>query len=80
MGDLDDAIAVAAEMANLDNYEVDFRRKQMEPFEAFISQLNANIMKTLTKLVGQSNQISSSTHFIHQYAEKLAQPLLQLER
>jgi hypothetical protein len=52
----------------------------MEPFEAFISQLNANIMKTLTKLVGQSDQISSSTHFIHQYAEKLAQPLLQLER
>ena len=80
LGDLDDAISVAAELANLDNYEVDFRRKQMEPFEAFISQLNANIMKTLTKLVGQSDQISSSTHFIYQYAEKLAQPLLQLER
>lgn len=80
LGDLDDAISVAAELADLDDYQIDFRRKQMDPFEAFISQLNANIKPILARLGGQSHQSSSSTDFIRAYAEKYAEPLLQLQQ
>lgn len=80
LGDLDDAISVAAELADLDDYQIDFRRKKMDPFEAFISQLNANIKPILTRLGGQSNQSPSSTDFIREYAEKFAEPLLQLQQ
>lgn len=80
LGDLDDAISVAAELADLDDYQIDFRRKQMDPFEAFISQLNANIKLILARLGGQSHQSSSSTDFIRAYAEKFAEPLLQLQQ
>jgi len=80
LGDLDDAISVAAELADLDDYQIDFRRKQMDPFEAFISQLNANIKPILARLGGQSHQSSSSTDFIRAYAEKFTEPLLQLQQ
>lgn len=80
LGDLDDAISVAAELADLDDYQIDFRRKQMDPFEAFISQLNANIKPILARLGGQSHQSPSSTDFIRAYAEKFAEPLLQLQQ
>ena len=80
LGDLNDAISVAAELADLDDYQIDFRRKKMDPFEAFISQLNANIKPILTRLGGQSNQSPSSTDFIREYAEKFAEPLLQLQQ
>lgn len=80
LGDLDDAISVAAELADLDDYQIDFRRKQMDPFEAFISQLNANIKLILARLGGQSHQSPSSTDFIRAYAEKFAEPLLQLQQ
>lgn len=80
LGDLDDAISVAAELADLDDYQIDFRRKKMDPFEAFISQLNANIKPILTRLGGQSNQSPSSTDFIREYAERFAEPLLQLQQ
>ena len=80
LGDLDDAISVAAELADLDDYQIDFRRKQMDPFEAFISQLNANIKPILARLGGQSHQSPSSTDFIRAYAEKFTEPLLQLQQ
>lgn len=80
LGDLDDAISVAAELADLDDYQIDFRRKQMDPFEAFISQLNANIKLILARLGGQSHQSPSSTDFIRAYAEKFTEPLLQLQQ
>ena len=35
LGDLNDAILVAAEIADLDNYQVDYRRKEMTPLKPY---------------------------------------------
>ncbi|MFT5389449.1 MAG: protease-4, partial [Porticoccaceae bacterium] len=47
LGDLNDAILVAAEIADLDNYQVDYRRKEMTPIEALLTGLNSNVAASL---------------------------------
>ena len=80
LGDLDDAISVAAELADLDNYQIDFRRKQMSPFEAFVSQLNAKIAVTLNRVMVSSDRPSSSIGLLQQYAHKVSEPLQRLRQ
>jgi protease-4 len=80
LGDLNDAISVAAELADLDNYQIDFRRKQMSPFEAFVSQLNAKIAVTLNRALVSSDRPSSSIGLLQQYAHKVSEPLQRLRQ
>ena len=43
IGDLDDAIGSAADMANLDNYKVKTYKKAIDPFDVFVNELLENI-------------------------------------
>ncbi|MDG2502256.1 MAG: signal peptide peptidase SppA [Porticoccaceae bacterium] len=50
LGDLNDAIVVAAELANLADYEVDYRRKPLTVFEQLMMEMNTNISASLSGL------------------------------
>ena len=43
IGDLDDAIGSAADIANLENYKIKTYKKAMDPFDAFVNGLLENI-------------------------------------
>ncbi|MEJ6773654.1 MAG: signal peptide peptidase SppA [Porticoccaceae bacterium] len=43
LGDLNDAIKVAAELANLAEYEVDYRRKPLTVYEQLLMEMSSNI-------------------------------------
>ncbi len=75
LGDLNDAIEVAAEIAGLDNYQVIYPRKEMTPFETILTELIVKV-----QLVGRGNKVISSpeselTKSFHFYVNKLFQPL-----
>ena len=55
LGDLNDAIEVAAELANLEDYEIDYRRKQMSPIETLLTEINGNVTESLHYLGLGSN-------------------------
>ena len=48
LGDLNDAIVVAAELANLEEYEVDYRRKPLTVYEQLLMEMNANVSASLS--------------------------------
>ena len=76
LGDLNDAILVAAEIADLDNYQVDYRRKEMTPIEALLTGLNSNVAASLQGLGLTSNIESSiSDNNLGRYAKKILAPL-----
>ena len=76
LGDLNDAILVAAEIADLDNYQVDYRRKEMTPIEALLTGLNSNVAASLEGLGLTSNIESSiSDNNLGRYAKKILAPL-----
>ena len=76
LGDLNDAILVAAEIADLDNYQVDYRRKEMTPIEALLTGLNSNVAASLQVLGLTSNIESSiSDNNLGRYAKKILAPL-----
>ena len=76
LGDLNDAILVAAEIADLDNYQVDYRRKEMTPIEALLTGLNNNVAASLQGLGLTSNIESSiSDNNLGRYAKKILAPL-----
>ena len=76
LGDLNDAILVAAEIADLDNYQVDYRRKEMTPIEALLTGLNSNVAASLQGLGLTSNKESSiSDNNLGRYAKKILAPL-----
>ena len=75
LGDLNDAIEVAAEIAGLDNYQVIYPRKEMTPFETILTELIVKVQS-----VGRGNKVISSreselTKSFHFYVNKLFQPL-----
>ncbi len=56
LGDLNDAIIEAAELANLSEYMVDYQRKPLTVYEQFLSEMNSNIGASLAGLgIGVSN-------------------------
>ncbi|MBQ45191.1 MAG: signal peptide peptidase SppA, partial [Porticoccaceae bacterium] len=75
LGDLNDAVEVAAEMAGLDNYQVTYPRKEMTPFETILTELIVKV-----KSVSRGNKVISSreselTKSFQFYANTLFQPL-----
>ena len=76
LGDLNDAILVAAEIADLDDYQIDYRRKEMTPIETLITELNSNIAESLHGLGLVSGVNSSmSNNSLLRYAKKVLEPL-----
>ena len=59
LGDLNDAIVVAAEIADLNDYQIDYRRKEMTPIEALLTELNSNVAASLQGL-GLTSHIEGS--------------------
>jgi protease-4 len=75
LGDLNDAIVVAAELANLEEYEVDYRRKPLTVYEQLLMEMNTNISASLSGL-GISSLLPVT---IRQQAMKILEPLRVLD-
>ena len=76
LGDLNDAILVAAEIADLDNYQVDYRRKEMTPIEALLTGLNSNVAASLQGLgLASVSNYSTPDSSLLRYAKKVLEPL-----
>lgn len=75
LGDLNDAIMVAAELANLEEYEVDYRRKPLTVYEQLLMEMNTNISASLSGL-GISSLLPVT---IRQQAMKILEPLRVLD-
>jgi protease-4 len=75
LGDLNDAIVVAAELANLEEYEVDYRRKPLTVYEQLLMEMNTNISASLSGL-GISSLLPVT---IRQQAKKILEPLRVLD-
>ena len=76
LGDLNDAIVVAAEIADLNDYQIDYRRKEMTPIEVLLTGLNSNVAASLQGL-GLTLPIESSIpdNNLVRYAKKILAPL-----
>ena len=76
LGDLNDAILVAAEIADLDDYQIDYRRKEMSPFETLITELNVNVVGSLQGLgLASVSNYSTPDSSLLRYAKKVLEPL-----
>ncbi len=75
LGDLNDAIVVAAELANLEEYEVDYRRKPLTVYEQLMMEMNANVSASLSGL-GISSLLPVS---LRQQAAGILKPLQILD-
>ena len=74
LGDLKEAIEVAADLAELSEYSVDYRRKPLSVYEQFLSEMNSNVSASLTGL-GINMQPDS---WLHRQAKTLLEPLRML--
>jgi protease-4 len=80
LGDLNAAIEVAADLANLDDYRIDYIRKEMSPIELLLTQLNTNARHYARKL-GLSGEIESiSKNNLQFYINKITAPLTRIEQ
>jgi protease-4 len=80
LGDLNAAIEVAADLANLDDYRIDYIRKEMSPIELLLTQLNTNARHYARKL-GRSGEIESiSKNNLQFYINKITAPLTRIEQ
>ena len=75
LGDLNDAIVVAADLANLEEYEVDYRRKPLTVYEQLMMEMNANVSASLSGL-GISSLLPVS---LRQQAAGILKPLQILD-
>lgn len=75
LGDLNDAIKVAADLANLAEYEVDYRRKPLTVYEQLLIEMSSNISATFSGL-GINSWLPNS---LHQQAQVLLKPLQVLD-
>jgi protease-4 len=75
LGDLNDAIVVAAELANLEEYEVDYRRKPLTVYEQLMMEMNTNVSASLSGL-GISSLLPVS---LRQQAAGILKPLQILD-
>jgi hypothetical protein len=67
---------VAAEIADLDNYQVDYRRKEMTPIEALLTGLNSNVAASLQGLgLASVSNYSTPDSSLLRYAKKVLEPL-----
>ena len=75
LGDLNDAIKVAADLANLAEYEVDYRRKPLTVYEQLLMEMSSNISASFTGL-GINSWLPNS---LRQQAKVILKPLQVLD-
>ena len=75
LGDLNDAIKVAAELANLAEYEVDYRRKPLTVYEQLLMEMSSNISASFAGL-GINSWLPNS---LRQQAKVILKPLQVLD-
>ncbi|MBT5103820.1 MAG: signal peptide peptidase SppA, partial [Porticoccaceae bacterium] len=79
LGDLNDAIEIAATLANLDDYQIDYRRKKMSPMETLLTEINGNVTKSLRNLGLNSNVKTGIPQSLQRYAKKIFGPLIMID-
>ncbi|MGB2358900.1 MAG: signal peptide peptidase SppA [Porticoccaceae bacterium] len=79
LGDLDDAIKVAAELANLADYMIDYRRKPLNVYEQFLVGMSSNVSASMAGLGIQPTD-GWLPEVLSRQAKTLAQPLQALDR
>jgi protease-4 len=79
LGDLNDAIEIAATFANLDDYQIDYRRKKMSPMETLLTEINGNVTKSLRNLGLNSNIKTGIPQSLQRYAKKIFGPLIMID-
>lgn len=75
LGDLNDAIKVAAELANLAEYEVDYRRKPLTVYEQLLMEMSSNISASVAGL-GLKSWLPNS---LREQAQVILKPLQVLD-
>lgn len=75
LGDLNEAIIVAANLAKIKDYEVDYRRKPMTLYEQLFTQLNSNVRASMA---GFGVQVLLPTS-LRKQAERIFKPLHVLD-
>ena len=75
LGDLNEAIIVAAKLAKVSDYDVDYRRKPMTLYEQFFIQLNSNVRAFMTGF-GVQGLLPT---VLHRQAELILKPLHVLD-
>ena len=78
LGDLNEAIKVAAELANLADYMVDYRRKPLSVYEQLLVGMSSNVATSMISL-GIEPQDSWLPEILSRQAKTLAQPLQLLD-
>ena len=79
IGDLKDAIDVAAMLAGIQDYTVDYPRKEMTPFETLITEINNNVADFLGT-VGLTPELKSIIpKTFHHYTNKIFDPIRMME-
>ncbi|MCS5595464.1 MAG: signal peptide peptidase SppA [Porticoccaceae bacterium] len=79
LGDLNDAIEVAAGLANIEDYEIDYRRKQMSPIETLLTEISGNVTESLHYLGLGSNVKTAIPQSLRRYAKKIFGPLIMID-
>ena len=75
LGDLNEAIVVAAKLAKISDYEVDYRRKPMTLYEQLFTQMNSNVRSSMAGL-GIQGLLPNS---LRKQAERIFKPLHVLD-
>ena len=75
LGDLNEAIIVAAKLAKISDYQVDYRRKPMTLYEQFFIQLNSNVRAFMAGF-GVQGLLPT---VLHRQAELILKPLHVLD-
>jgi protease-4 len=80
LGDLDDAIVEAAELADLSEYSVIYQRKPLTVYEQFLAEINGNIRASLAGLGVNIDQASWLPDSLRQQAVSLLKPFALLDQ
>jgi protease-4 len=79
IGDLKDAIEVAAMLAGILDYTIDYPRKEMTPFETLITEINNNVANFLGS-IGLAPKLGSIIpKSLHYYTNKIFEPIRMME-
>ena len=80
LGDLNDAIEAAAELANLDKYKVIYPRKEMTPFESIVAELSLDMTIRIRELGIAPSVDSIVPKRLRHYANQLFESLDLIDR
>ena len=80
LGDLNDAIIEAAELADLSEYSVIYQRKPLTVYEQFLAEINGNIRASLVGLGVNIDQASWLPDSLRQQAVSLLKPFALLDQ